>query len=72
MGVHGIHNIEEIIVHAPYIINLGNAVKPETFELATEFLAKEIERTLAAEVITLILHPVLMLVKVLMLELPRL
>ena len=50
-------NIEEIIVHAPYIINLGNAVKPETFELATEFLAKEIERTIACRSHTLILHP---------------
>ena len=51
------HNIEEIIVHAPYIINLGNAVKPETFELATEFLTKEIERTIACRSHTLILHP---------------
>ena len=51
------HNIEEIIVHAPYIINLRNAVKPETFELATEFLAKEIERTIACRSHTLILHP---------------
>ena len=42
MKEHGIH---EIIVHAPYIINLGNSVKPETFSLAVEFLAKEIERT---------------------------
>ena len=41
------HGIDEIIVHAPYIINLGNSVKPETFELAVEFLAKEIERTAA-------------------------
>lgn len=24
------HGIDEIIVHAPYIINLGNSVKPET------------------------------------------
>ena len=39
------HGIQEIIVHAPYIINLGNAVKPETFSLAVEFLAKEIGRT---------------------------
>lgn len=51
------HNIEEIIVHAPYIINLGNAVKPETFKLATEFLAKEIDRTIACRSHTLILHP---------------
>ena len=41
------HGIQEIIVHAPYIINLGNAVKPETFSLAVEFLAKEIDRTVS-------------------------
>ena len=51
------HGIEEIIVHAPYIINLGNAVKPETFELATEFLDKEINRTVACRSHLLILHP---------------
>ena len=45
------HGIDEIIVHAPYIINLGNSVKPETFELAVEFLAKEIERTAPAKAI---------------------
>lgn len=51
------HGIEEIVVHAPYIINLGNSVRPETFELAVEFLAKEIERTIACRSHTLILHP---------------
>ncbi len=51
------NGIEEIIVHAPYIINLGNAVKPETFELAVEFLQLEIERTFACKSKTLILHP---------------
>lgn len=51
------HGIDEIIVHAPYIINLGNTVKPETFSLATEFLAKEIERTQACGSKVLILHP---------------
>ncbi len=51
------HGIEEIVVHAPYIINLGNSVKPETFELAVEFLAKEIKRTIACRSHTLILHP---------------
>ena len=51
------HGIRDIIVHAPYIINLGNAVKPETFSLAVEFLAKEIERTVSCKSHTLILHP---------------
>ena len=54
METHGIH---DIVVHAPYIINLGNSVKPETYELAVEFLAKEIERTEACKSRTLILHP---------------
>lgn len=51
------HGISDIVVHAPYIINLGNSVKPETYELATEFLALEIERTIACKSHTLILHP---------------
>lgn len=52
-----LHGIEEIVVHAPYIINLANSVKPETFELAVEFLALELERSEACGSNTLILHP---------------
>lgn len=51
------HGIDEIIIHAPYIINLGNSVKPETFEIAVEFLAKELERTQAMRSRVLVLHP---------------
>lgn len=51
------HGIDSFVVHSPYIINLGNSVKPETFELAVEFLAKESERTLAMGSNLLILHP---------------
>ena len=51
------NDIEEIIVHAPYIINLGNAAKAETYELAVNFLKLEIERTEACKSKTLILHP---------------
>ena len=50
-------NISDIVVHAPYIINLGNTVKPETYKLAVEFLAKEIDRAAACKSQTLILHP---------------
>ncbi len=39
------NGIADIIVHAPYIINIGNSVKPETFELGVNFLRSEIERT---------------------------
>ncbi len=49
--------ITDFVVHAPYIINLANTIKPEVFELATEFLALEIERTAAMGSHTLILHP---------------
>ena len=49
--------IREIVVHAPYIINLANTVKPETFVLAVQFLEKEIRRTAAMRSHILVLHP---------------
>lgn len=54
MEENGMHNF---IVHAPYIINLANTVKPETFTLAVEFLEKEIQRTAAMGAEVLVLHP---------------
>ncbi|KAB7708750.1 deoxyribonuclease IV [Bacillus aerolatus] len=46
-----------IVVHAPYIINIGNTVKPETFELGVNFLRSEIERTAALGSKQIVLHP---------------
>lgn len=55
---HMIENgIADIVVHAPYIINIGNAVKPETFELGVDFLRREIERTDALGAKQIVLHP---------------
>lgn len=51
------HGIEEIIVHAPYIINIANTTKPETFELGVNFLRSEIERTEAIGAKQIVLHP---------------
>jgi len=51
------NGIREFIIHAPYIINLGNTEKAETFSLAVEFLAKEIERSVAMQATTIVLHP---------------
>lgn len=51
------NGIEEFVVHAPYIINLANTVKPEIFELAVDFLQTEITRTHAMGSKTLVLHP---------------
>lgn len=50
--------IEEIVVHAPYIINLAS-YKPQIFELAVEFLQSEIQRTdyLGFDDISIVLHP---------------
>ena len=38
------HDLRQIVVHAPYIINLGNTKKPGYFEFATDFLYQEIQR----------------------------
>ncbi|WP_033542978.1 deoxyribonuclease IV [Planococcus sp. CAU13] len=54
MAANGLSNI---VVHAPYIINLGNSQKPETFALGVEFLQKEIERTAALGAKQIVLHP---------------
>ncbi|NLZ48057.1 MAG: deoxyribonuclease IV [Clostridiales bacterium] len=52
------NNIDEIIVHAPYIINLGNSVKMEIFQLAINFLREEIRRAEALKKAKqIILHP---------------
>ena len=51
------HGISNIVVHAPYIINLGNTTKPETFELGVNFLQEEIKRTAALEASQIVLHP---------------
>lgn len=51
------NGISNIVVHAPYIINLGNTTKPETFELGVNFLQEEIKRTAALEATQIVLHP---------------
>lgn len=51
------HGMSKIVVHAPYIINLGNTTKPETFELGVNFLQEEIARTAALQATQIVLHP---------------
>ncbi len=50
------HGLSDIVVHAPYIINLAS-YKEETYNLAKEFLTLEIERTTAIGSKYLVLHP---------------
>ncbi len=51
------NDILEAIVHAPYIINLGNSINNETFSLAIDFLSMDIQRTEALKSKVLVLHP---------------
>ncbi len=48
---------KNIILHAPYIINLGNTVKEETYELAVSFLKQEIKRAQDLGIKIIVLHP---------------
>ena len=50
-------SLDNLVVHAPYIINLANTVKKETYELAVSFLKTEIERVEAIGASRLVLHP---------------
>ncbi|WP_436681251.1 deoxyribonuclease IV [Lactiplantibacillus plantarum] len=51
------HDLRQIVVHAPYIINLGNTKKSGYFEFATDFLYQEIQRADAVGATQLTLHP---------------
>jgi deoxyribonuclease IV len=51
------NGISEIVVHAPYIINVGNTSNPATFELGVSFLRTEIDRTEAIGAQQIVLHP---------------
>ncbi|MBD8027708.1 deoxyribonuclease IV [Ureibacillus sp. Re31] len=51
------NGLSNIVVHAPYIINIANTTKPETFALGVDFLQKEIERTAAIGATQIVLHP---------------
>lgn len=53
------HNIrkQDLVIHAPYLINLGNTKKPETFEAGIELLKMEIDRATAFGAKYMVLHP---------------
>ncbi|SFH67821.1 deoxyribonuclease IV [Pisciglobus halotolerans] len=51
------NGLSNIVVHAPYIINLGNTIKTENFGFAIEFLREEILRAEALGARQITLHP---------------
>ncbi|MCM0598949.1 deoxyribonuclease IV [Periweissella fabalis] len=51
------HDLAEIVVHAPYIINLGNTIAPEKFTFGVDFLKAEVQRAEALGALQMTLHP---------------
>ena len=50
-------DIKNVVVHAPYIINLANNEKEDSYKFAIEFLKEEIKRVEAFGVEKVVLHP---------------
>ncbi|MBE7356088.1 deoxyribonuclease IV [Staphylococcus haemolyticus] len=51
------YGLSNLVVHAPYIINIANTTKPEVFQLGVDFLQNEIKRTQALGAKDIVLHP---------------
>lgn len=51
------NGLSDMVVHAPYIINLGNTIKLENFGFATQFLRDEIGRSEALGGTQITMHP---------------
>lgn len=51
------HGISNIVVHAPYIINIANTVRDGVFDHGVEFLQEEIVRTEHLGAKQIVLHP---------------
>lgn len=47
----------KVVVHAPYIVNLGNDGDPEKYQFSVNFLQEEIERCKLLGITKLVLHP---------------
>lgn len=49
--------VSDMVVHAPYIINLGNTIKKENYAFAVEFMKEEIRRAEALGATQMTMHP---------------
>ncbi len=56
MAEHGL-DMKDTVIHAPYIVNLGNTFKPDNFEFAIEFMTEEIRRADAIGAAQMTMHP---------------
>lgn len=50
-------SFENVVVHAPYIINLGNNEKLDSYRFAIQFLMEEVKRCETLHMTKLVLHP---------------
>lgn len=50
-------DLKNVVVHAPYIVNLANNEKPSNYEFAINFLKQEIERCEQLGIDKIVLHP---------------
>lgn len=50
-------DVKDIVIHAPYIINLANTKKASTFHFGVDFLKEEIKRAEAMGATQMTLHP---------------
>ncbi|MFC6315054.1 deoxyribonuclease IV [Lapidilactobacillus achengensis] len=51
------NGIAKLVVHAPYILNLGNTIKPEKLPFAIEFMQEEVRRADALGAYAISFHP---------------
>ncbi len=49
--------IENVVCHAPYIVNLGNASDPEKYNFSKNFIKKELTRCDEMGITKMVLHP---------------
>ena len=50
-------NIENVVCHAPYIVNLGNATDPDKYNFSKNFIKKELQRCDEMGITKMVLHP---------------
>lgn len=51
------HGISDIVVHAPFLVNLANTISSQVFEFSISFMRDEIMRTAALGARQIVMHP---------------
>ncbi|MFD1428655.1 deoxyribonuclease IV [Lacticaseibacillus mingshuiensis] len=49
--------LSHLVIHAPYIVNLGNTIKPENYPFAVQFMQEEVARAEALHAYSMPFHP---------------